>query len=168
MNLYTSIICLIIPLSAWSQAPDLPRVAGKVNYTEIITVDSVTTSELFIRARTWYAKTFNSAKDVIQMENGETIVGKALLPLNRNGLHSGSMHYTVTLSVKEGKYRYEFTDFYHTNASNPGGWGPIEGMFENTSTFNRKTFNGFMLQTDKVIQSLITSLKESMSREKQW
>ena len=74
------VCCLIttIGLTQDNVLDFFPNKDGKINYSEVVNVDSVKKEELYNRAKHWLVETFNSAKDVIQIddkENGE-IVGK--------------------------------------------------------------------------------------------
>lgn len=103
LPLFLSIVCLIV------QAQDLPidSISKKVTYQEVVKVDGASKNELYARAREWFAKTFKSADDVLQMEdmaNGK-LIGKGCN-------YQSKVFYTVSVSVKDGRYRYEITDFY--------------------------------------------------------
>jgi hypothetical protein len=66
------------------ETPKLPvdSSTNKITYSEVVYVDSLADKqELFSRTREWFAKTYNSSNNVIQMEDKENgkIVGKALI-----------------------------------------------------------------------------------------
>lgn len=92
-----------------------------LSYSEVIQMDSIPKAELFSRAQMAFVTIFRSSKDVIQLadkENGK-IVGKALFSYNPtifigNMLTRGLVRYTISIQVKDGRYKYEITDFRHT------------------------------------------------------
>ena len=51
---------------------------GKVNYTEVIAVDSLSADNLFLNSKQFFVDVFKSAKSVIQIEDKESkvIIGK--------------------------------------------------------------------------------------------
>jgi CspA family cold shock protein len=112
-------------------------------------VDSLTNkNELFLRAREWFAKTYKSSMNVIQMEDKENgkIIGKALLKVFMttfvdSQLESGFINYSISIYIKDGRYKYEITDFYHTGmfinssvGTSPDG-GPCEKLFNEKKGF---------------------------------
>jgi hypothetical protein len=89
-----------------------------ITFTGIVTVDSATSKDvLFSRAKRWVAENFNNAQAVIQNEDkdGGNLTLKAgfqywqIVPLSK---FDAFMHYTFSLSFKEGKFKYDITNFY--------------------------------------------------------
>lgn len=70
--------------------------------SEVVSVDSTTTKEtLYSNALSFFATTFKSAQNVIQMQDPESgkVIGKGLL--------SNGRKVTITIACKEGKYKYD-------------------------------------------------------------
>lgn len=152
----------------------------KITYTEVVILDSSTSKlELYSRVREWFAKTYNSAMNVIQMDDKENgkIIGKALMKVYfktifNSNYSGGNINYTISIYVKDGKYKYEITDFYHTGelAGNgdriPDG-GPCEDLLNRTKGFwgnsYKKTYFLFLTQMNEKIESLTTDLKLFMN-----
>lgn len=87
-------------------------------FTLIDTV-SCPKDKLYTRALTWVVKTYNSAKDVIQLndkDDGKLIL-KAIMqiPVARGGYET--VDYTMTIDVKDNKYRCTITGFTHTGGT---------------------------------------------------
>jgi hypothetical protein len=89
-----------------------------ISYTGVVNIDSSTSKDiLFSRAKRWVAENFNSAQTVIQNEDKEAgnLILKAgfpymqVVPLSK---FDAFMHYTFSLSFKEGKFKYDITNFY--------------------------------------------------------
>jgi len=99
----------------------LPKSIGTTY--EFTLIDSVkqTKNEIYVKAYEWIAKTFTSAKDVIQMSDKEAgkIVAKAVIPVpGQHDSYGGTLgndyvHYTITIDIKDGKYRCVLSNFYH-------------------------------------------------------
>jgi len=164
----------------FSQNVVLPvdSVTGEISFKDIIKVDSVSSSELYIRARQWVATTFVSAKDVIQMDDKQsgTIIVKAMTDVRTTFMVKspcGVVTYTLTINVKDGKYKYLFSNLWHSTDYNvaprstiitpgdlkkekPGGGMMSMGM---------KNWNGIKQQAKDSIELLIVSLKQSMNKQ---
>lgn len=78
----------------------------------------------------------------------------------------GYYNFTMSIYVKDGRYKYEITDIYHTGEGQRvsgtnyrvSDWGTCEAMFN----ANKKSFNKSLTQMDKDIKLLIANLKTSM------
>jgi hypothetical protein len=173
------------------ETPILPidSATSKITYSEVVFVDSLTNkNELFLRAREWFAKTYKSSMNVIQMEDKENgkIIGKALLKVFMttfvdSQLESGFINYSISIYIKDGRYKYEITDFYHTGmfinssvGTSPDG-GPCEKLFNEKKGFwgnsYKKTYGSYLYQMDNNIKSLISNLKTAMStntKKQEW
>lgn len=89
-----------------------------IKYTGVVVIDSTTSKDvLFSRAKRWVAENFNSAQTVIQNEDKDAgnLIMKAgfsymqVVPLAK---FDAFMHYTFSLSFKDGKFKYDLTNFY--------------------------------------------------------
>lgn len=150
---------------------DLPMENGKIIYTEVVTADDKSQDELYASAREWFAKTYNSANNVIQMEDKESgkLVGKALSDVYHKGLGmrhpSGNIRYTIAVSVKDGRYKYEITDFYHTGETNATTVGNCEDMINPSRKYSKKILHHYLEQLNDNTNALIASLKDAMATE---
>ena len=177
------LILFAISVNAQKGTPDLPidSITKMITYTEVINVDtSANKQELYSRAREWFAKAYKSSTNVIQMDDKESgkIVGKALMQVYHKALGSnfpsGHINYTISIYLKEGRYKYEVTNFYHTGQLVSGGnriddYGPCEEMINTKKkTWGmsyQKTFNYYLSQLDTNIKELIADLKASMTNK---
>jgi hypothetical protein len=98
-KIFTLICCL--PLFCFAQ-----------NYTEIVNVEGKTAEQLYTTAREWYAIAFNSASDVLQLEDPENkkLIGKGTKNIEYT-INNFPAYMTVFFSLvtefKDGRYRYE-------------------------------------------------------------
>ena len=122
MKILLNAFLLFSFIGAFAQLPSLPidSTTHLITYSEVVKVDG-NKDELYSRAREWFAKTYNSAQSVIQMDTKDKIVGKALMQVYYKGGDFGYINYTVSIYLKDGKYKYEITDFYHTGEERSGG-----------------------------------------------
>lgn len=143
-------------------------------YTEIVIVDStITKNELYSTFMDWLAKTYVSAKDVIQYQDKEEgkIVAKGLFKVYLNGVYGatevGNIHHTISIYVKEGKYKYVIGNIYFEgkaygespiNGEKP--WGMLQGQWKKIND-----------QSNSEIDKIILSLKSSVNitkKNKDW
>ena len=77
MKFLLTTFLLTFYIRAFAQPPNLPidSTTHLITYSEVVKVDG-NKDELYSRAREWFAKTYNSAKNVIQMDDKDKIVGK--------------------------------------------------------------------------------------------
>lgn len=106
------VVASAVPLKPLPFAPT----TGKLLYTEVVQVPGVSQAELYARAKLWFANTFKSAKDVVQAEDKDagiiqgtgfqdiTVVSMGL-PVREK------LWYTIKIALKEGRYKYNITDF---------------------------------------------------------
>lgn len=176
------ILLLICPILVFAQkeTPKMPidPATGKINYSEVVKVDSSTSKqELYSRGREWFAKAYNSSNNVLQMDDKDNgkLVGKALIKVYHKflGEHpSGYINYTIALYLKDGRYKYEITNFHHTGQivsakSTIPDYGPCEGMINTQKAMYQGVFNYYLVQTDKDITALIADLKAFMAKPSQ-
>lgn len=104
-------ILLIFPLFVCSQ-----------EYSEVVEVPGKNTVQLYATAREWFAETFKSANDVLQMNDpvAGKLIGKASTKVSESYVAGGMIkvpmtidwypNFTIKVSVKDGKYKCEITD----------------------------------------------------------
>jgi hypothetical protein len=173
-----SILVIITSFAAFGQkeAPKLPidSLTSKITYSEVVYVDSLANKqELFSRAREWFAKAYKSSTNVIQLEDKESgkILGKALIQVYHKSMGSnypsGYINYTISIYVKDGRYKYEVTDFYHTGQNQIPDYGVCEKMINTTDKTMgmsyQKYYNYYLYQMDNNINELIAGLKTNMA-----
>lgn len=106
---------LFLSIAAEAQnAIQLPidSTTGKVTFSEIVQVEGIAKDELYLRAKDWFVRYFNSANDVLQIDDAGTgrLVGKGMTRLSMSS-SSYSLFYSVTILVKDGRYKCVISDF---------------------------------------------------------
>ena len=110
------------------------------------------------------------------MEDKESgkIVGKALIPVSYKFMGGqqpgGYINYTISIYLKNGKYKYEVTDFYHSGESVNGQRLPDGGNCEKILMEKKgagylsykKTYELYLVQMDENIKALVSDLKTAM------
>lgn len=145
-----------------------------LTYSEVIQVDGVSKDELFNRAKLFFVNTYNNATKVIQTEDKETgiIAGKAITghsitmgKFSGSGATDAPASYTITLAVKDGRYKYTITDIVQeklglltTSPDNPD----IPVMAG--KKWKEEAREGIKKSADKVFGNLINNLKSEMNK----
>ncbi len=166
-------------------APPLPWTNdNKIEYQEVVPMEGMARDELYRRAKAWVVETYNSAQNVIQLDdpaNGELIVkgldktpayGPALLRCVRTIKH------TLTIEVKDGRYRYTLADF---RVIIPGGVGDSAALEVYAFLYpgNPRTpksgveYAHLPNAVSEMVESMLASLKAgmnkpSMAQDKSW
>lgn len=118
--------------------------------SEIVSAEGMTAVDIYLKAKEWYATAFNSAQDVIQMdERGETLIAKGIFHSYFTTVVMGSeyniemnIYFTLTTKFKEGKYKY---DLVITGVDNNAG----AALVSYTEYIDSSTEEGY----DKLIAS---------------
>jgi len=158
----------------------IDKESGKITFTEIIKIDNADAKALYNKAKIWFVHSFNSAQNVIQLDDKESgkIIGKGLFRVVSSVIVKGDIgvvKFTVEIVVKDGRYKYTFTDFWHeasfSNVTTPGDLRlskPGGGLL----SMGRGNWNGIKQQTKEQVSEMIVSLKKAMassqSKEDTW
>ena len=132
-----------------------------LSYNEIIKVDSVSKAILFERARSWYNESFKSSQHILNIQVKETgeLSGNAIMEykpevFRGNNQTKGIIRFIVTIKVKDGKYRYEFTNFTHEGSRSITSYGNVSassfGLITITDTCSHSDFKGYQNWKNKV------------------
>lgn len=163
--------------SCWGQkeAPLLPidSITGKITFMEVVYVDSsFKKNELFNTAMNWFARTYISSKEVIQLQDKEqgVIIGKGIIPVYYQymGINTqdGYMNYTISVYVKDGRYKYEITDFFHEpHLTGGNNYGSAEEMLNTKKVGYQKILNNMLNQMNIKANEVIKNLKLAMGRK---
>ena len=152
----------------------LPLKNGKVTYADEIQLQGVSKDELYKRAKHWFVNTYNSSKDVIQLddkENGE-VIGKGCFKekwmVSFYFSQNVNVWKTIKIQIKDDQFRYEISDFrmknYYLasqNASITDVGIPLEDWNKGHDTNNKK----FYPKINSQIIALISSLEKSMKNK---
>jgi len=172
--LFLSILtfCFSINLSAKKNKDTIQSLNPfEFSYTD---TSSETKSNLYIKANEWVANTFNSAKDVIQMNDKEAgkIIAKGVIECFETAALSSitiDVKFTLAIDVKDKKYRIRLYDFLITYISIPGN--PYSPFQPNTSLSEDKShdlwpknFRNVKYKCYDRANELLTSFKAGMKK----
>jgi hypothetical protein len=153
----------------------LPLKDGKVTYTGVVQLQSVSKDELYKRAKNWFINAYNSGKDVIQLddrENGEFIgkgCFKALWKISFYASANVNVWKTIKIQIKDDCFRYEITDFrmryYYLpsqNASVNDVGIPLEEWNKGHDANNKKFYPKINDQVNSLTKSLENAMKNKI------
>lgn len=150
---------------------DLPidEQTNLITYKEVVT-QSGTKDELYNRSMQWIKETYINPSGVTKISNkGEgKIIGMSafkLYSLDKKGtkVPGGSVGYTFIIELKDGRYRYSFTEFNLTGVSK----FPLERWL-NEEQFKTPQVDYHIEQVDANTKLLIESLKTGMRPKKEF
>ncbi len=146
-----------------------------LTYTEVIETKNTSKAELYKRAKLWFVTTYNSANDVLQMDDNEEgiLIGKGIMKYKPNIFYGsdntrGNIKYTIKVFLRENRYKYEITDFIH-DPYGRSSMGLITTDEEPASTkksgkkWRKKVWNDIKDQIKTYTDSLINNLKDGMA-----
>lgn len=114
MRLLLALSCLWLLATLPGHSQVLPLDSqGKVTFYEVVPADTLRAATLYAHAKHWlhqYGYTLSTADSVA----GRLVATQALAMYDRGYLTKklhGKMRYQLTLEVKDGRYRAQFTDF---------------------------------------------------------
>jgi hypothetical protein len=125
----------------------------RIEFIEVIEVPGKTQDELYISAKTWIAEDYNSANDVIQMD--EKKAGKVIV----KGIYSYTnwikykLHHILKIYVKENKARISLSglvlkySYQNMEAENPMRKTVIDGLYKK----NGKPNKGAIYQKEQLL-----------------
>jgi hypothetical protein len=154
--------------------PTLPTDADThlVDYTGVVEVAGASQSDLYTRAFDWVAKNYPSASNALQDKDKGRLTVQGLTHPHYRGNEFGGVNHTFNIYVKDGKYKYDFTNFRHEfkGAGETGGDASL-GPFENETPRKmmvgagmlHRVWNSLRNETDVQIKELTASLELAMS-----
>lgn len=156
-----------------------PGKDGKIYYSGVVTVDSTSKDELYRRSRQWFANTYKSADDVLQMEDKDAgqIIGKgyftAIWKVTFYANQEVDVYHTINIQIKDGKYRYEITDFrvhYYSEPSQYSAAYTVDTPMEEWRKSGGKNIDAFFADVNNEVNEIISSLQKAMSTksDSQW
>jgi hypothetical protein len=151
------------------------KVDGYYKYFEVIKLDSTANKlELYNRAKFLITDIYKSAKDVIQLddkENGIIIVKGLFKQYWQSSILGGesiNIYHTLTLSAKDGRYKYEITDFivdYYVPGNAYASGYLLHQPLEVWNTSRPDNLNKFLIGLDVTVKDFINSIKIGMEKQ---
>lgn len=165
-KLILPLLILFIAFVANAQPPvPIEEGTGRVVYTEVVNVSGASQAELFKRLEHWFNTFYKNPGSIIQTKDatGGKMDGKHSLyvynEVNGKKNQYGQVKYTVTVEVKEGKYRYKVDEIYFFKA--PKLY--VEAWLDANAP-NKDVQYGYLQQVHDFMTDLTTQLKTTLSK----
>jgi len=176
------IISLVLPFAfsvmhiyAQKQQPVTPQlpvdtITHKITYEAVTDVKDAKADVLYKRAMAWFKSYYPNPTEVIR-ENDSLkfkISGKPRFkiynPADKTGLKTdgGLVQYTITVACKDGRFRYELTDYNWKTIS----YYAIEKWFDTKNQYYTPAMAEYLSQVDIYSRATIKSLMDAMAKEK--
>jgi hypothetical protein len=155
---------------------ELPKENGKVTYQEVISATGVSADDLYNSTRLWFLDNFKYSKEVIQYENKETgiITGNGNTSMSiksvANYIVENTIFFTVTVEVKEEKFRYKISNITVEQAAIPGAKTPIEEFFSEEWMYKKNGkpkefmfdwYDAYITEIHRIEDSIQSTLKSN-------
>ncbi len=157
---------LLFAMATYAQPPvPIEEGTGKVVYTEVVTVAAANQAELYKRVEHWFNTFYKNPASTIQSQDAATgsIVGKQTIyvynEVNGKKNQYGQVKYTITVDVKEGKYRYKIDDIFFEKV--PKLY--VEKWLDPNAP-NKTVQFGYLQQVHDYVTDLITKLKATTAK----
>jgi hypothetical protein len=170
-------LVLLLPLALaplWGQAqapaPELPLdpVTHRITYLGVVPVPEARSAQLYARAVDWIANDSNPQVFAAQLYDAAQgkITVREVLPIYAGTLATPTyvyahVQYTLTVYVKEGRYKYVISHLEYINSTAPYAQQPLEsavisGMFD-------KQWRALKVDAAQQLQGVLARLQASMS-----
>jgi hypothetical protein len=166
---------LLILLPAFAIAQDLPKNQdGKVEFTEVVSIDSASAAALFSNAKIFITNSFKSGKDVTQLDdqNSKTVIGQGNTRVDIKALGMswpGRVDFKITIQCKDGRYKYSFADFIFNYQAGTKGKEYVYGLeSDDHKGINQKQWDSVKEQVNNTMIAAIAGLKKQMSSKDDW
>ena len=152
--------------------PELPmdNDTKKITYTEVVDVPGASAEQIYQRAMAWFKTYYKNPTEVIRENDSlkHSITGKPRFrvsnPPDKEGTKTdaGLVQYTITVAAKDGRFKYELTEFNWKQNS----YYAIEKWYDTAMPSCTPAMNEYLLQTDNYAKTTIADLKNAVTNEK--
>lgn len=158
------VICLFLFVPGLSKSQDNPfpidSLTKKVNYSEVVSSQS-SKDVLYDRALEWFALSFKSSNDVIQIKDKEA--GKIVGSFTVFSSEGGPVVANIIVLVKDNRYKYSITDIIFSGSRSFKSWTFEEDPNPWKVGMMKKGINYIKNQSQSRLIFMVKDLKSKMS-----
>ncbi len=172
---HLKILSIIILIILYSNRESIAQDNKPLIFEQVIQVDGVEKNILYDRIKKWIAISYVDANTVIKLDDKEIgeLVVKGSIKYSRdkfiNACATGYIDYTLQISVKDNKYKYQISQISHISTSTemkgcypyysigtiyfgnyPGDKKPINWFENNHALLKKHTMSSLKEITDKL------------------
>jgi hypothetical protein len=149
-----------------------------ISYQGVMQVPGVSQADLYARAAAWATRTYPMPSEITpHSETGEiTVKGQQMVMLHNTSYaevlrssYAGVVHHTLTIYVKDGRYKYVLTNLTHdaTGVPNLRSGGALEqehaSLFGYAGLGSRKPWEELKVEATRDVRRLMTGLQAAMT-----
>lgn len=152
----------------------------RIAYQGVVQVPGVSQADLYARAVAWINQTYTADKELVQNPSTGELMLKGARPVSvrheyagvLRPSYAGVVRHTLTVYVKDGRYKYIFTDLAHDalGTRNMQSGGPLEqskaNLFGYVGLGSQKTWLDMKHDATRDVRHLATALQEAMTLQK--
>jgi hypothetical protein len=165
MRILLATLMIFASASAWAQkeplatpfAVPVDSITKKITYEKVVEVKNIGSPELYSRIYDWFKTYYKNPTEVIR-ENDSLkfkIVGKPRFRMTNPGsAKDETVQYTITVMAREGRFRYELTDFNWKQIS----IYPCERWLDTKAAGYNPLYNDYLQQLDKTANEVVAAL----------
>ena len=171
MKIFFTLTLMFFYVMSFAQTTLKTNDNGVVEYSQVIQVEASTQKDLYKKAKKWFVNTFKDAKEVIQTEDEDGIIGKGSFHLDKTfTTPEGWVKFTLEVQFKEGRYKYTFNDFYFDAIPSDfsGQLGPERPTKLIMKKAWQKVLNESATQIEAVEKSLISAMSAEIEKQDDW
>jgi len=149
MKKFLFFLLIIFSISTYGQNSKIKKdQSGVYSYKEVFKVDSIDANQIFNKAKEWIALNYNSANDVIQLEDKDNhkLICKGNFKINYMFMPR-LINHTLIIEAKTNKYRITYTQF----------------SIQNDSKSSKTSFDGVMISRKKIFKRTEKKIKTFLS-----
>ena len=163
MRKITLLFLALLPILGISQA-DLPIKDEKITFSEVVDIAGKSKSDLFSDGKKFFKTTFKRSTTLKEANETEgKLQGESFIGFE--GIE-GKVQYDIIISVKDGRYKYTFTNFIHQNYTKgkcSGSHLEREEPKCATGKMSAKTWSSIKINTKTEVKKLVEKIKASMA-----
>ena len=145
---------------------------GNVVHTKIVTLENKSKDQLYILAKMYFAETFKSANDVIQLDDKENgvILGKGITNfMVKSGKYNFNckMSFTMKVSIKDNKCKLEVYNIVYNDTSTAESNYSKEAdqTYNNAKQKIKDIMDGYATGTLNFLQKLDDSVVNTINKK---
>jgi hypothetical protein len=159
------------PTPTATPTPEAKAPPQPLSFVEVVPVERTPAKELYLRAVSWLAHSVVDAESVLEVQDREsgTLISKVAIPYEPNVSTEnvrGFITFTVTIMVKDGRYKYMISDFTHHGSPSASedaiNFGPLTTADEYPE-ISTKIWKHLKTVSASRASDLIHSMKTAMS-----
>lgn len=145
---------------------------NKIAFDGVKEHSGLTANDLYEKAKEW-SITYYKSKDFILNNNGEKLMqngsfSKMFKKDNNKNMEANEFFYVITLFFKNGKYKYELTDFVVSDGKERVALDEIIPMFNNRPAKKEEALKNVFEGVTETIESLENWLSGNTQNNDDW